>query len=332
MSRPDPRGTPLPGRLRRGREAAIAGTFARGFEALARLGGLTPLAHPARYGAERERNLRYGPGPAQRLDLYRPTGASGPRPVVLYLHGGGFRAMSKDTHWLMGLRFARQGYLVANADYRLAPRHPYPAAIEDAALALEWVAAHAAAQGGDLGALVLAGESAGANLALALTVACCWPRPEPWARRLWALGLRPRVCLPACGILEVSDPERFNRRKALPFFVRDALRDPASVYLRGASANSELADPLVVLERAGPPERPLPAFFLPVGTADPLVDDTRRAHRALLRLGADAEARYYPGEVHAFHALVWRAAARQCWDEMLGFTEARLGAGTTPAV
>lgn len=323
--RPNVRGTPLPESVRRGRENVIAGALAHGFEALARLGALTPLAQPARYGVERVRNLAYGPEPWQRLDVYRPVGAEGPRPVVLYLHGGGFRAMSKDTHWLMGLRFAREGYVVFNANYRLAPRHPYPAAAEDAALALEAVLRLAPAHGGDPAALVLAGESAGANLTLGLTIAACWPRPEPWARRVWALDPRPRVSLPACGLLQVSDPERFNRRKALPFFVRDALRDPAAVYLRGATAEADLADPLLVLERAQPPERPLPALFLPVGTADPLVDDTRRALTALHRLGARAEARYYPGEMHAFHALIWRPAARLCWEEMLAFTAGNLG-------
>ena len=51
---------------------------------------------------------------------------------MLYVHGGGFRILSKDTHWIMGLAFARRGFLVFNIGYRLAPKHPFPAAIADA--------------------------------------------------------------------------------------------------------------------------------------------------------------------------------------------------------
>src|SRR5262249_8451053 len=150
-----------------------------------------------------------------RLDVYRPLRErrSAPWPVVLYVHGGGFRILSKDTHWMMGLAFARNGYLVFNINYRLAPRHPFPAALSDAADAYAGVARNAASFGGDLSRLVVAGESAGANLAAALAVAACYRRSEPWSRTVWDTGLVPRAALPACGILQVSDTERFSRRR-----------------------------------------------------------------------------------------------------------------------
>ncbi|MFO0635528.1 MAG: alpha/beta hydrolase [Nannocystaceae bacterium] len=88
--------------------------------------------------------------------MYRPQGAAESRPVVLYVHGG-FRVLSKDSHWIMGLAFARAGYVVFNIGYRLAPRHPFPAALQDAAAALAWVHEHAARAGGDASRLVLAG-------------------------------------------------------------------------------------------------------------------------------------------------------------------------------
>ena len=68
---------------------------------------------------------------------------------MLYIHGGGFTQLSKDTHWVMGLAFASRGYMVVNASYRLAPRHPYPAALEDASAAYCWTARHVESLGGD---------------------------------------------------------------------------------------------------------------------------------------------------------------------------------------
>ena len=77
----------------------------------------------------------------------------------------------------------------------------------------------------------------------------------------------------------------------------------------------------MILERGEAPERPLPAFFVPVGTRDPLLDDTRRLKKAVDALGVPCAAMYYPGEVHAFHALVWRKEAQRCWRDCLAFTE-----------
>ena len=65
-------------------------------------------------------------------------------------------------------------------------------------------------------------------------------------------------------------------------------------------------------------------FFAPVGTRDPLLDDTRRLEKALTRLRVPCEARYYPDEIHAFHALVWRPQARACWRDALAFLDRRL--------
>lgn len=312
---------PLIARARLLRQRSMATVASGGFTLLSQLGRITPWSTPGSHGLERIADLPYGDLPIQKLDIYRQRERSEPLPVVLYVHGGGFRAMSKETHWLMGLAFARRGAVVFNVDYRLAPRHPFPAAALDVCAALRWVIANAASYGGDPTKLVIAGESAGANLASVLAIACCYQRPEPWARAVFELGVVPRVVLPACGLLQVSDPERLMRRKPIRWMVQDMLRDPAHVYVPKAAADIELVDPLVVLERGEPPDRPLPPFFLPVGTRDPLLDDTRRMKAALDRLGASAEARYYPGEVHAFHAMIWRSAARACWREMLAFTE-----------
>jgi acetyl esterase len=320
---------PLAQRLRREAGALVIDNFFRSF---AMLGKLHPRAAPERHGVEVTRDLAYAEtGLAEhRLDVYRPRQRAGERlPVVLYVHGGGFRILSKDTHWVMGLAFARAGFLVFNISYRLAPRHRFPAAVEDCARAYAWVCDNAERFGGDRERLVLAGESAGANLVTALTVMACYPRPEPWTRQVYESGVVPRAFLPYCGILQVSDAERFRRRKPrISPFINDRLLEVSRSYLGHDVSRYgdtlDLADPLRVFEREPPPERTLPPCLATCGTADPLLPDTRRLAAALRSRGGHCEDIYYPGEVHAFHALVWRPEARRCWSDTFRFLDEQL--------
>ncbi len=304
--------------------AAIQGFF----ETAAAAGRLLPSSRKLLRDLRVERDLAYGPqDPWNRLDVWRPPesapvpggGSSALRPAVLYLHGGGFRILSKNTHWAMAALFARAGYVVFNANYRLAPKGPYPAGLEDAALAYQWVLQNAASHGADTSRLVVAGESAGANLTLALAVCASFERPEPFAKRVFETGVVPKVIAPVCGILQVSDSARFARRKAhLSRVVADRLEEVEGAYLQGAG-QKPLADPLLVLEGDARPVRPLPPVYAGVGTRDPLLDDTRRLAAALARRGVAHQADYFPGELHAFHAFYFKPAARKLWDAQLGF-------------
>jgi acetyl esterase len=86
-----------------------------------------------------------------------------------------------------------------------------------------------------------------------------------------------------------------------------------------------MADPLLILESGPALERAWPPTFATVGTADPILDDTRRLGAAIQGIGARCDVRYYPREPHAFHAFVWRPAARQCWRDSYEFLESTLG-------
>lgn len=325
--------------LRRVRMNAGAFVVDNTFRALALLGRMHPNADPKRHRVEVIRDLPYSPGgrAEHRLDVYRPLTRPGPYPVVLYTHGGGFRFLSKDTHWIMALAFARRGWLVINVSYRLAPRHPYPAAVQDACAAYVWAIQHAHEYGGDVSRLVLAGESAGANLATSLAIAACQPRPEPWARAVYDTGVVPLGVMPACGMLQVSDPGRFLRRRKMSQFMVDRIEEVTDAYLRRVDHNApggiELADPVVLLEGEQRFDRPLPRFYAPVGTKDPLLDDTRRLKAALDKRGVPCQASYFPGEIHAFHALLWRPAAIRHWRETYQFLNDCLtaAAARTPA-
>lgn len=309
-------------RIRTARRRAGAAAMWGFFHGASRLGGLHPAAAPRRHGIERIRDVPYRETGRREhlLDVYRPSGP-GPHPVLLYVHGGAFIMLSKETHWIMALGFARRGYLVFNINYRLAPEHRYPAAVEDACAAARWVVENAHRYGGDASRLVYAGESAGANLATTLAIASCYERPEPWAAALYDRDPSPSAVIAACGVLQVSDAERFGRKRRLPTFVRDRLEEVPQLYLPTDGSDTTLADPLSFLEGGHAPSRALPPFFSFAGTRDPLLDDTRRLGRALDQMSVPNEVRYYPGRLHAFHAIVPDPAARACWRHQFAFLD-----------
>ncbi|SFT55053.1 alpha/beta hydrolase [Mesorhizobium sp. YR577] len=102
------------------------------------------------------------------LTLYRPASASGPLPLILYLHGGGFVLGDAKAYAKQSARIAENcNAIVAFLDYRRAPEHPFPAALDDTLLAARWLTENAAAIGADAGRFALMGDSAGGNLAIA---------------------------------------------------------------------------------------------------------------------------------------------------------------------
>ena len=90
--------------------------------------------------------------PGVSADVVVPRG-SGPHPVLVYLHGGGWICGSPTTHRKLGYRFAEAGYLVFNVDYRLAPEHPFPTPLEDCIEAIRFASREAKQFGGDPGRL-----------------------------------------------------------------------------------------------------------------------------------------------------------------------------------
>ena len=116
-----------------------------------------------------------------------------------------------------------------------------------------------------------------------------------------------------------------RRRPDLSRFVQDRLQECEDAYV-GASqaADTSMADPLLVLESAARPVRPLPPFFAICGTRDPILDDTRRLGAALKALEVEHQTLLYPGELHAFHAFLWRKAAQQAWADTFVFLD-RMG-------
>jgi acetyl esterase len=283
-----------------------------------------PVLRRQRLACRRIEDLVYARhgGVPQRLDVYQPEGAlPTPRPGLIYLHGGAFAIGSKRSHRAVAVAYAAQGFVVFNVDYRLAPRWPYPAAAEDACAAWNWVLDHAREFGVDPGRIVLAGESAGANLALTVLLAACLRRPEPWASALFRRGVRPLAALLYCGFLQVSRPVRY-RRAGVPGWAAHIAEDAALSYLgpdvTGDDPQRALADPVCVVE-ALVGDVSLPPQFLAAGLEDPVTPDSLRLAQALRRLGAPCALHEYAGETHAFHFMIWRRQARRCWQDSFDF-------------
>jgi triacylglycerol lipase len=129
-----------------------------------------PLLASAPRGGDILRDIAYGIDERHRLDVYLPVGAEGPAPVVIFLHGGGFIRGDKADREAVGHYFSRHGVLAVLPNYRLGPRHHWPAGAEDVSSVLAWARAHVAAHGGNPDHIVLAGESAGAAHVAAATL------------------------------------------------------------------------------------------------------------------------------------------------------------------
>jgi len=258
-------------------------------------------------------DVAYGPRPEQRLDVVRMQNGARKSRVLLYFHGGGFQQLSRHSHWWFAARFARAGFTVLNADYRLAPRHPYPAAVEDAERAFAFAVSYAKSQSEGLPEVIVAGESAGANLALGLAI-----RGEP---------AKPRAVVLFSGLLQASDLGRFSREQALSRLARARIASIARDYTRCAvdeppSVPCDLRlDPLLWIEQHPLLACALPPIYASAGTRDPVVSDTQRLERALAKAGAVRSIEVYPGEPHAFQALPFRKHAQQSWASCLQLLE-----------
>lgn len=111
-----------------------------------------------------------GPGGTIPVRIYTP-GHEPLCPVVVYFHGGGWFMGDLDTHDVLCRKLAlASASIVVAVDYRLAPEHPFPAAVDDAYAAVAWASANAGTIGGDPGRIAVAGDSAGANLAAVVTI------------------------------------------------------------------------------------------------------------------------------------------------------------------
>jgi acetyl esterase len=222
---------------------------------------------------------RHGPVGAR---WYRAQSARGPRPVLLWLHGGGFIGGSAADIDHVCSRLAHlAGVIVASLEYRLAPEHPYPAALHDTYDALQWLAAHSTVLGGD-GRVAVGGQSAGAAL---VAGACLLARDRNGLTAACQV-----LCYPVLDFgQDTASAQQFNGvfHSIKPGWARDQ-------YLAGQPVSSYAA-PLRADSLAGLP----PALVIGAGR-DPLRDDARAYAARLDADGVDVTHAEYVGTMHAF--------------------------------
>ncbi|MGO9780061.1 MAG: alpha/beta hydrolase [Streptosporangiaceae bacterium] len=230
-----------------------------------------------------------------------------PGRVLLFLHGGGYELGSVRSDGELAARLGRaSGMRVLFPEYRLAPEHPFPAAIDDVLAAYRWLRT---SQDVSPGSLAVAGDSAGGGLAVALLAATRDARePRPAA----AVLMSPTVDLTSSG---ASMSERADQD---PISTPAMLRQFAAEYLAGADPKTPLASPLFA-SLSG-----LPSLLIQVGTADLLLSDSERLAAAAAEAGVDVTLQIGQGLPHVYQLLLGTPEAAQATEHIGTFLRARV--------
>lgn len=240
--------------------------------------------------ARREDREIPGPAGPMRCRVYDTVATGEARPVLLFLHGGGWVQGDLETHDGPCARIAEwSGAMVLALDYRLAPEHKFPAALEDSIAAHGWLREHGASIGADPARVAVAGDSAGGNLAAALCQHC--------VREGLPVPLFQVLVYPATDLAWESQSCRDMRdayvlpRSRLDWYAEQYVDSPDQV-------RDPRVSPLRAESLAGQP----PALVITCGF-DPLREEGRLYAERLARSGASVTYHEYPGQIHAFFSL-----------------------------
>ena len=252
------------------------------------------------------------PGPAGDIPVavFTPDG-DGLRPLLVYLHGGGWVIGSPATHAKLCAELAQgAGVVVVSVDYRMAPEHPAPAPLDDCVAAIRYIVANATEFGADGNRFAIGGDSAGGNLTAAAALRL---RDEG--------GPQPRLLLLLYGaftgdnnlpsVIENGEGKILTR-KAMEWF-----------YMHYLSGGATTDDPLIAPikgDLAG-----LPPAHLIVGSQDPLLDDSQLFAKALQDAGVPSTLSIYEDQVHVFMQLTAMLdGAKKAMAEATGALKAAL--------
>jgi acetyl esterase len=231
------------------------------------------------------------PSPAGDIPVrvYTPAG-KGPLPVLVYFHGGGWVIGNVETYDVLCRALTNAaGCIVVSVDYRLAPEHPFPAAVDDAYHAALWAAENAASLGGDPSRIAIGGDSAGGNLT-AVVAQVARDRGKPALK--FQLLIYP-VTDAAC------DTPSYSENADGYLLTRDAMRWFWNHYARSAADRSNpYASPLRASNLTG-----LPAALVITAEFDPLRDEGERYAERLREAGIPVQLTRYEGMIHGFFAM-----------------------------
>lgn len=234
------------------------------------------------------------------------TPATRPDRVLVYFHGGGYVIGSLDTHLELMQRLARRCRVrVLGVDYRLAPEHPWPAAVDDALTVLSWLR-----RTRPDARIAIGGDSAGGGLSMAMLV------------RLRALG----APMPAAAVLfsawtdlTASQPSHRDRLEVEPMITPAGLARMAHHYAGAAAPTHPELSPLFAALDGMPP------LLVQVGDHELLLDDSRQLAERARAAGVEVRLRVFEGAFHVFQAMPALPEAAEALDDVADFLDAHLG-------
>jgi acetyl esterase len=235
------------------------------------------------------------PSPAGSIParIYTPTRlrkASGLAPALVFFHGGGWVIGDLDSHDVVCRKLADEGELmVVSVDYRLAPEHKFPAAVDDAIAATKWIAGNARQLGIDAAGLMVGGDSAGGNLAAVVAIA---------ARDGDGPDIAGQVLIYPAIDFAMTHPSHSEPETSI-LLTHSVIKWFRDHYLNGAvDVGDWRASPVRARTLAGLP----PAYVLTAG-ADPLRDEGDEYARRLKEAGVPVTYRHFSGQFHGFFTM-----------------------------
>jgi acetyl esterase/lipase len=237
-----------------------------------------------------EPNVAYANAdPQQVMDIVRPKDASQKHPAILCIHGGGFRAGSRKGYQALCIRLAKEGYVAATVDYRLAPKAPFPAAVYDVKAAIRYLRANAAKLGIDPDKIGTMGGSAGGHLTLFLGVTGNVPEFE-------GDGPNKDQSSKVQAVVSFYGPSDFTKSygrsvdaaEVLPLFLGGDLEHAREMHLRASPLNWVTPDAAPTMAIQGTKDR-----YVNYEQSVWIID-------RLLAVGVPAELETIPGADHGF--------------------------------
>lgn len=247
------------------------------------------------------------------LDVYRPRKATGPLPVIVNIHGGARVYGDKKVYAPYCMYLASHGFAVINASYRLAPRHTFPAPLEDVGKMVEWVFHHADEYGLDLSNFFFVGDSAGAHLATAYTAI---QLNEDYAKKFpeikVAKSFIPKGLLLNCGVFDMEAEWKKQGRALIPFLT-DLLGEKPTV-----EAVKQMSPAQYMTSN-------FPPVHLTTSNGDFLRKHSYRLKEVLEKKGVEVVFKEY-GEKkkpqgHVFHLNLKNKVGQQCNADQLQFVK-----------
>jgi acetyl esterase len=241
---------------------------------------------------------------------YKPKDVSGPLPLMLFFHGGGWVGFDINTHDPLCRDLCRHtGHMIVSVDYRLAPEHPFPAGVNDCLEALDWVIANAARLGGDPNQIVICGDSAGGNLAAIVALQARTRHPGKLKAQILIYPVTDHPSTQWPSYASYGGKEYPLTRKGVSDIWRMYVQGSAE--WRNGQTSHDLATPYRVKDISG-----LPRTLVLLAEEDLLRDEGAAYADRMKEAGIDVKTTIFPKQKHGFVGTEPSPAHEQAMQEI----------------